>query len=77
MPAAIVKVAIPADSVCWALYVPLERVTVPVGVDDPLAPVTVTVTASLCKLVMLAIDGVAVTVAVAPPIGSATVTPFD
>ena len=76
-PAAIVKDAIPPDSACCAVYVPLVTVTVPVGVDCPVVPATVTLTISLCKLVIVAIVGVAVTVAIAGPIGSATVTLAD
>lgn len=76
-PAAIVKFAVPLDSVCCAVYAPLERVTVPVGVGCPMAPATVTFTASLCRLVMVPVEGVAVTVGVAVPIGTATATLAD
>jgi hypothetical protein len=68
-PAGIVKLAAPLASVCCALYVPLARITVPVGVVAPLAPATVIAMLSVCSFVIVAADGVTVTVDVPVPIG--------
>jgi hypothetical protein len=61
-PAGTVMLAAPAVRVCCALYVPLARVTVPVGVDCPLTPATVMETASDCSLVIVEDAVVTVTV---------------
>jgi hypothetical protein len=60
-----VIVALPLVSVtAEELYPPLERVTVPVGVAPE--PETATVTCRLVAVVMLAGDGVTLTIAVRP-----------
>ena len=63
--AGMLMVALPALSVVAAeVYVPLVRVTEPVGVGLPLPPLTVTFTANGCVVVMLVGDGVTVNVGV-------------
>jgi hypothetical protein len=67
------KLAVPLESACCALYEPLVRVTLPVGVACPLLPPTVIVTLTLCRLVIVLAEGVTVTVGGIVPIGAATV----
>jgi hypothetical protein len=57
-------------------YVPLVRVTEPVGVGLLLPPVTATITDNACVAVMLDEPGVTVTVGVIKA-GDVTVTVFD
>ena len=65
-PAGMLMVALPFVSAEAGaeLYVPLVRITEPVGVALAPPPATVTVTESACRVVTLADEGVAVTVGV-------------
>jgi hypothetical protein len=76
-PAGILIVAAPPLSVAaGAVYPPPLSVTVPVGVGLPLPPATPRVTVKICVVVMLAADGVTVTVGVTFA-GAVTVTGAD
>ena len=62
-PAGTVIMALPLTRIVAAeVYVPLLRVTDPVGVGLPLPPLTATVTVNACAVVMLVGEGVTVTV---------------
>lgn len=76
-PAATLMVAFPeASTVAAEAYVPLERVTEPVGVGLPLPPLTLTETLKACAVVTVGAEGVTVTVG-ASKTGAVTVTPAD
>jgi hypothetical protein len=76
-PAGTVIIALPLTRVVAAeVYVPLLRVSEPVGVGLPLPPLTPIVTVSDCVVVMLLGDGDTVTVGVVFA-GVVTVTVFD
>jgi hypothetical protein len=64
-PAGIVIVTVPLlSAVAAEVYPPPLSTTVPVGVGLPLPPLTATVTARLCAVVMLDAAGVTVTVGI-------------